>query len=460
MYLNLVKYLASRFRNRGEPIDDLVQVGTIGLIKAIDRFDIERAGRVHDLRDADDRRRAEALLPRQGLGDQGPAAAAGAVVPREPGGRRAHAEAAALAHDRRDRRVPRASRPKRCSRRWRRARRTTSSRSRATAAATAPTRSRILEYIGKDDTLMAVVDDRTTLAAAFKELTPQEQRVLYLRFFEGLTQTEIARQLDISQMQVSRLLRRTLRGAAREHREGVSGRDHARGATTRAGARPRVAAWAIIGMLVLMRGGGLGARQIAARARAVRHRVRDRVPAAVAGARARARGMSRGLRPSLCASSSASWSSRSPSLFIVPPVGRADRRRSPRPFPSASQQLRGAIAHDLQSRFSDVVVPDVAARAPSRLDAQSLSQRVRRVSATRSPRASSRAGGGVVTGRLRPVPRARHRVLDARRTCPRSARSCARSPGAKYEDDVENLLVDGRPRGRRLPARARPSPRS
>mgnify|MGYP001436914413 CR=1 FL=1 len=42
MYLNLVKYLASRFRNRGEPIDDLIQVGTIGLIKAIDRFDIGR----------------------------------------------------------------------------------------------------------------------------------------------------------------------------------------------------------------------------------------------------------------------------------------------------------------------------------------------------------------------------------------------------------------------------------
>ena len=42
MYLNLVKYLASRFRNRGEPIDDLVQVGTIGLIKAIDRFDVTR----------------------------------------------------------------------------------------------------------------------------------------------------------------------------------------------------------------------------------------------------------------------------------------------------------------------------------------------------------------------------------------------------------------------------------
>ena len=58
---------------------------------------------------------------------------------------------------------------------------------------------------------MAVVDDRTTLSFALKQLTPQEQRVLYLRFFEGLTQTEIAHQLEISQMQVSRLLRRTLR---------------------------------------------------------------------------------------------------------------------------------------------------------------------------------------------------------------------------------------------------------
>jgi RNA polymerase sigma-B factor len=69
----------------------------------------------------------------------------------------------------------------------------------------------ILEYIGKDDQLMATVEDRATLSAAFKDLTSLEQRVLYLRFFQGLTQTEIARQLDISQMQVSRLLRKTLK---------------------------------------------------------------------------------------------------------------------------------------------------------------------------------------------------------------------------------------------------------
>ena len=74
----------------------------------------------------------------------------------------------------------------------------------------------ILEYIGKDDQLMGVIDDRTTLASAVRFLSPQEQRVLYLRFFQGLTQTEIANQLGISQMQVSRLLRKTLR-SLREH---------------------------------------------------------------------------------------------------------------------------------------------------------------------------------------------------------------------------------------------------
>ncbi|HSQ22657.1 MAG TPA: sigma-70 family RNA polymerase sigma factor, partial [Coriobacteriia bacterium] len=74
----------------------------------------------------------------------------------------------------------------------------------------------ILEYIGEDDQLLAVVDDRATLADALKYLTPQEQHVLYLRFFQGLTQTEIATTLGISQMQVSRMLRKTLR-AMREH---------------------------------------------------------------------------------------------------------------------------------------------------------------------------------------------------------------------------------------------------
>src|ERR671915_1832582 len=41
-FIGLVEFLARRFRNRGEPLEDLVQVGTIGLLKAIDRFDLDR----------------------------------------------------------------------------------------------------------------------------------------------------------------------------------------------------------------------------------------------------------------------------------------------------------------------------------------------------------------------------------------------------------------------------------
>ena len=41
-YIGLVEFLSRRFRNRGEPLEDLVQVGMIGLLKAIDRFDLER----------------------------------------------------------------------------------------------------------------------------------------------------------------------------------------------------------------------------------------------------------------------------------------------------------------------------------------------------------------------------------------------------------------------------------
>ena len=43
MYLPLVRSLARRYASRGEHFDDLVQVGAIGLIKAIDRFDLSRA---------------------------------------------------------------------------------------------------------------------------------------------------------------------------------------------------------------------------------------------------------------------------------------------------------------------------------------------------------------------------------------------------------------------------------
>ena len=41
-HMNLVRFLANKFKNRGEPLDDLIQVGYLGLLKAIDRFDPDR----------------------------------------------------------------------------------------------------------------------------------------------------------------------------------------------------------------------------------------------------------------------------------------------------------------------------------------------------------------------------------------------------------------------------------
>ena len=82
LHLPLVEYLARRFRNRGEWLDDLTQVATIGLIKSIDRFDLEPRRGVLHLRHADHRRRDQAALQGQGLGGASTTPAAGAASSR------------------------------------------------------------------------------------------------------------------------------------------------------------------------------------------------------------------------------------------------------------------------------------------------------------------------------------------------------------------------------------------
>ncbi len=210
MYLNLVKYLASRFRNRGEPIDDLVQVGTIGLIKAIDRFDIERAVEFTTYATPTIVGELKRYFRDKGWAIK---------VPRrlqELSFKVNHAIDSLTQQIQRTPTVPEIAafldvtpddvfEALETSEAYNFVSLETDRNSDGQETFS------ILEYVGKDDQLMSVVEDRTTLSAALKELTPQEQRVLYLRFFEGLTQTEIAKMLSISQMQVSRLLRRTLR---------------------------------------------------------------------------------------------------------------------------------------------------------------------------------------------------------------------------------------------------------
>ena len=66
------------------------------------------------------------------------------------------------------------------------------------------------EQIGTEDETIELLEYRASLTPLLDQLPPREQRMLYLRFFKGMTQSEIAEKLGISQMHVSRLLAKTL----------------------------------------------------------------------------------------------------------------------------------------------------------------------------------------------------------------------------------------------------------
>jgi len=67
-----------------------------------------------------------------------------------------------------------------------------------------------LDAVGTGDHRLELVDDQATIFAAAKHLPQRERQILFLRFNEDLTQTEIAERVGVSQMQVSRLLRKSL----------------------------------------------------------------------------------------------------------------------------------------------------------------------------------------------------------------------------------------------------------
>lgn len=210
MYLNLVRYLAHRFRNRGEPVEDLIQVGTIGLIKAIDRFDPGRNVEfttyatptiVGELKRYFRDKGWAVKVPRRLQELSFKVNQAMDRLTQELQRSPSVAEIAEYLEVTSDDVLE--------------AMETSEAYNFVSLESDRNTGGddsfSILEYIGNDDKLMSVVEDRTTISAALRLLSPQEQRILYLRFFRGLTQTEIAQQLGISQMQVSRLLRKTLK---------------------------------------------------------------------------------------------------------------------------------------------------------------------------------------------------------------------------------------------------------
>lgn len=209
-HLNLVRFLASKFKNRGEPLDDLIQVGTIGLIKAIDRFDPSRglefttyatptilgeikrhfrdkgwsvrvprrlqelSAKVNQANDelTNELSRSpsvEEIAKRVGASvddvlEAMESSSAYSSVPLEGGGSSDDDDAPS-----------------------------------------------VIDHYATEDENLAASDDRIVLEDAIRDFSPREKDVIRMRFFEGMTQVEIAERLGISQVQVSRLLRRTLR---------------------------------------------------------------------------------------------------------------------------------------------------------------------------------------------------------------------------------------------------------
>lgn len=208
-HLNLVRFLASKFKNRGEPLDDLVQVGTIGLIKAIDRFDPERGlefttfatptimGEIkRHFRDKGwsvrvPRRLQELSAKVNQVTDE-----LTKDLQRSPS-----VEEIAAALDTTVDEVLEAME-------------SSSAYSSVPLEGTGPGADddapSVIDHYATVDEDLAASDDRMVIEETVRDFSPREQEIIRMRFIEGLTQVEIARRLGISQVQVSRLLRRTL----------------------------------------------------------------------------------------------------------------------------------------------------------------------------------------------------------------------------------------------------------
>jgi RNA polymerase sigma-B factor len=208
-FMPLARSLARRYRRSSEPFEDLVQVANLGLVKAIDRFDASRGNAftsfavptilgelkryfrdsgwaVHVPRGAQERARkveeAEQLI----TGKTG-----------RPPTVNQLAQYLELSYEEVLDGLE-----------------TTQAYATVSLDAPRPTEDESSgsygDSIGQHDGTLALVDDSVTVSAAIKHLPIRERQVLHLRFAEDLTQTEIAERIGVSQMQVSRLLRRSL----------------------------------------------------------------------------------------------------------------------------------------------------------------------------------------------------------------------------------------------------------
>lgn len=206
LHMPLVEYLARRFKGRGEPLEDLVQVASMGLLKAIDRFDSERGVEfstyatptiVGELKRHFRDKGWAIRIPRrlQEIGLQ-----LAKVVPAlsQDLGRSPSISEIAAKTDLSEEDVLEAM---------------NASQAYSLVSLDAPVGedgADSLSLLGAEDESLELFEAWSSVAHLLQKLPTRERQILHLRFVVGETQSQIATKLGISQMHVSRLLARTL----------------------------------------------------------------------------------------------------------------------------------------------------------------------------------------------------------------------------------------------------------
>ena len=207
-FLPLARDLALRYTYTDEPLDDLVQVASLGLIKAIDRFEPGRGTKFTSYA-------APTILGelKRHFRDKGWSL----HVPRDLQERTLAVSRATETLSKELRRSPKVREVAAhlgCS-----VEQVLEAQEAAAsyeaASLDAPTMrdgesAALVDMLGDDDSSFELVEDREAIASTWRDLPAVEQRVLQLRFVDDLTQREIGERIGYSQMHVSRLLRRAL----------------------------------------------------------------------------------------------------------------------------------------------------------------------------------------------------------------------------------------------------------
>jgi RNA polymerase sigma-B factor len=211
LHLNLVRFLAGKFANRGEPLEDLIQVGNIGLINAVDRFDPSRGNKFstyaaptivgeikRHFRDKAWNLKVPRRLQELNLATGKAVEALTQRLGRSPtiqeiaehieASEEETIEAIELGN----------------------AYETISLDSRLDSQSDSGPMT-LAEFIGAEDESLKDINTFDDLREAIRTLDIREQEIIKLRFFSDLSQTEVAQRLKISQMHVSRLQQKALK---------------------------------------------------------------------------------------------------------------------------------------------------------------------------------------------------------------------------------------------------------